>query len=145
MKTIKFGLVAAAVLASLAVPAMAADVTIYGRAHLSVDSLDNGVDSGTNVSSNSSRLGFRAKTEIDGGLEAFVQVEQNGTTWWQPVNVDIRFPLETKWVNKKLQIQSKSSNPINGKLTVNGLNKPFSIQKNQNSLKYDFEFSVLKI
>lgn len=64
----------------------------------------------------------------------FVQVEQNGTTWWQPVNVDIRFPLETKWANKKLQIQSKSSNPINGKLTVNGLNKTFSIQKNQNSL-----------
>ncbi|WP_426278419.1 DUF4450 domain-containing protein [Chryseobacterium sp. S-02] len=64
----------------------------------------------------------------------FVQVEQNGTTWWQPVNVDIRFPLETKWVNKKLQIQSKSENPINGKLTVNGLNKTFSIQKNQNTI-----------
>lgn len=64
----------------------------------------------------------------------FVQVEQNGTTWWQPVNVDICFPLETKWVDKKLQIQSKSSNPINGKLTVNGLNKTFSIQKNQNTI-----------
>lgn len=64
----------------------------------------------------------------------FVQVEQNGTIWWQPVNVDIRFPLETKWVNKKLQIQSKSSNPINGKLSVNGLKKTFSIQKNQNIL-----------
>ncbi|PZU02468.1 MAG: glycogen debranching protein, partial [Chryseobacterium sp.] len=61
----------------------------------------------------------------------FVQVEQNGTSWWQPVNVDIRFPLETKWANKKLQIQSKSSNPINGKLNINGLNKAFSIQKNQ--------------
>jgi hypothetical protein len=63
----------------------------------------------------------------------FVQVEQNGTTWWQPVNVDIRFPLETKWVNKQLQIQSKSSNTINGKLSVNDLNKTFSIQKNQNT------------
>lgn len=63
----------------------------------------------------------------------FVQVEQNGTTWWQPVNVDIHFPLETKWVNKQLQIQSKSSNTINGKLTVNGLKKTFSIQKNQNT------------
>lgn len=63
----------------------------------------------------------------------FVQVEQNGTTWWQPVNVNIRFPLETKWVNKKLQIQSKSANSINGKLSTNGLNKTFSIQKNQNS------------
>ena len=63
----------------------------------------------------------------------FVQVEQNGTTWWQPVNVDIRFPLVTKWVTKKLQIQSKSSNPINGKLSINGLNKTFSIQKNQST------------
>lgn len=63
----------------------------------------------------------------------FVQVEQNGTTWWQPINVDIRFPLETKWVNKQLQIQSKSSNPINGKMTVNGLNKTFSVQKNEST------------
>ncbi len=61
----------------------------------------------------------------------FVQVEQNGTTWWQPVNVDIRFPLEAKWVNKKLQIQSKSAGTINGKLTINGLNKTFSVQQNQ--------------
>lgn len=61
----------------------------------------------------------------------FVQVEQNGTSWWQPVNVEIRFSLETKWVTKKLQIQSKSANAINGKLTVNGLNKTFSVQKNQ--------------
>lgn len=63
----------------------------------------------------------------------FVQAEQNGTTWWQPVNVDIRFPLETKWVNKKLQIDSKSANPINGKLTVNGFHMTFSLQKKQNS------------
>ncbi len=63
----------------------------------------------------------------------FVQVEQNGTKWWQPGNVDIRFPLVTKWVNKKLQIESKSANPINGKLTVNGLYKTFSIQKNQDT------------
>jgi len=63
----------------------------------------------------------------------FVQVEQNGTTWWQPVNVDIRFPLETKWVNKKLQIQSKSSNSINGKMIVNGITQTFSVQKNQNT------------
>ena len=64
----------------------------------------------------------------------FVQLEQNGTKWWQPVNVDIRFPLETKWVNKQLQIQTKSSNPINGNITINGLNKTFSVQKNQNTL-----------
>ncbi|MDQ0065070.1 DUF4450 domain-containing protein [Chryseobacterium lathyri] len=63
----------------------------------------------------------------------FVQVEQNGTKWWQPVNVDIQYPLEIKWVNKKLQIQSKSSSTINGKLSINNLNTAFSIQKNQNT------------
>ncbi|MEC3875447.1 DUF4450 domain-containing protein [Chryseobacterium salviniae] len=62
----------------------------------------------------------------------FVQAEQNGTTWWQPVNVDIRFPLEVKWVNKKLKIQSSISHTINGKLTVNDFQTTFSIQKNQN-------------
>ena len=63
----------------------------------------------------------------------FVQVEQNGTTWWQPINVDIRFPLEIEWMNKKLLVQSKSSNPISGKLTVNDFNKNFSVQKNQDT------------
>ncbi|WP_333607167.1 porin [Arsukibacterium sp.] len=77
MKAIKFSLIAAAVLGSLAVPALANDVKIYGRAHLSVDHLDNGDDAGLNVSSNSSRLGFRASTKLDGGLEAFMQIEQN--------------------------------------------------------------------
>lgn len=64
----------------------------------------------------------------------FVQLEQNGTTWWQPVNVDIQYPLEAKWVNKKLEIQSKSENSINGKLNIKGLHKTFSTQKNQNIL-----------
>ncbi|MGN7758170.1 DUF4450 domain-containing protein [Chryseobacterium sp. 22532] len=63
----------------------------------------------------------------------FVQLEQNGKQWWQPVNVDIQYPLEIKWVNKKLQIQSKSSNTINGKLNIDNLNTTFSIQKNQNT------------
>lgn len=75
MKTFSKSLLTASLL--LAANALyAADVTIYGLAHLSVDHLDNGVDSGTNVSSNASRLGFRAKTELEGGLEAFVQLEQ---------------------------------------------------------------------
>ncbi|CAH0247159.1 DUF4450 domain-containing protein [Chryseobacterium sp. Bi04] len=63
----------------------------------------------------------------------FVQLEQNGTKWWQPVNVDIQYPLQIKWVNKKLQIQSKSLNNINGKLSINGLNKTFTTQKNQST------------
>ncbi len=52
------------------------DMQIYGRAHLSVDSLNNGDDyNEINVSSNSSRLGFKGKTEFD-ALTAFFQIEQ---------------------------------------------------------------------
>ncbi len=60
----------------------------------------------------------------------FVQVEQNGTTWWQPVNVDIQYPLETTWRMKSLQIQS-SSRSINGKLNVNNYSDTFSVQKGE--------------
>lgn|SRR5690554_2284962 len=70
-------LLAAAISASLATPVMAQDIEIYGRAHVSVDALDNGSDTGMNVSSNSSRLGFRAKHELENGLEAFMQIETN--------------------------------------------------------------------
>lgn len=52
------------------------NISIYGLAHLSLDHLDNGIDSGSNISSNASRLGFRASTKLEGDLEAFVQLEQ---------------------------------------------------------------------
>ena len=72
----------------LALPmAAAADVTIYGRANVSVDLLDDGADySEVNMASGSSRLGFRANREFD-GLTAMVQIEQeidftdSGTNW----------------------------------------------------------------
>jgi predicted porin len=75
---------AAPALAQTAAP----NVTIYGRAHLSLDYLDDGDESGANVSSNSSRLGFRASTEVQPGLTAFMQIETNirydeggGSSW----------------------------------------------------------------
>lgn len=52
------------------------DMQLYGRAHLSVDSLDNGDNyNEVNVSSNSSRLGFKGKTDF-GSLTGFFQIEQ---------------------------------------------------------------------
>ncbi|MDR2876958.1 MAG: porin [Chromatiales bacterium] len=71
-------LLVAVVVALAASSAVAGDVTteIYGRAHVSVDMLDNGNDSGANVSSNSSRIGFRANTEIAPGLTGKMQLEQ---------------------------------------------------------------------
>lgn len=75
---LKKNLLAIAVGAALAVPAVAmADITIYGRAHVSVDHLDDGAKySETNLSSNSSRLGFKGDHQINPDLKAFFQIEQ---------------------------------------------------------------------
>lgn len=75
---LKKNLLAIAVGAALAVPAVAmADITIYGRAHVSVDYLDDGAKySETNLSSNSSRLGFKGDHQINPDLKAFFQIEQ---------------------------------------------------------------------
>ena len=53
-----------------------ADVTVYGRAHVSVDMLDDGADYGElNLSSNSSRLGFKAQKETESGITGLMQIE----------------------------------------------------------------------
>lgn len=73
-------LLAAAVATAMLAPAAAladTSVQLYGRAHVSVDWLDNGVDDGINTSSNSSRLGFRANHDLGNGLTAIMQLEQN--------------------------------------------------------------------
>ncbi len=58
-------------------PVAFADVSIYGRAHVSLDLLDDGKDyRELNLSSNSSRLGFKADTKINDDLTAFAQIEQ---------------------------------------------------------------------
>lgn len=53
-----------------------ADISLYGRAHLSLDYLDNGADySDISLSSNGSRLGFKADHQL-GEVKVFMQVEQ---------------------------------------------------------------------
>lgn len=52
-----------------------AGLNFYGRAHASADFLDNGEDSDLNVSSNSSRIGVRASTDLAEGLKGILQVE----------------------------------------------------------------------
>lgn len=56
--------------------ALAVDMEIYGRAHLSGDVLGDGSDYGLNVSSNSSRIGFRAQHQVSDNIEVFMQLEQ---------------------------------------------------------------------
>ena len=72
-------LCALAVGATLFTPAlaMAADVKVYGRAHVSLDYLDDGADyNEVGLSSNSSRLGFKAEQKLENGMTVFGQVEQ---------------------------------------------------------------------
>lgn len=71
-------LLALAIAGVFAAPLAAqAEVSIYGVAHVSVDSLDNDDDvDGLFVSSNSSRIGFKGSEDIGGGLKGIWQVEQ---------------------------------------------------------------------
>lgn len=52
-----------------------ANISVYGRAHVSVDQLDNGEETTLNIGSNSSRIGFRASHDIEPGLKVLVQIE----------------------------------------------------------------------
>lgn len=71
-------LIAMAVSAAAMMPIAAmADVSVYGRVHVSTDLLDDGADySEANISSNSSRLGFKGNHQINPDLKAFFQIEQ---------------------------------------------------------------------
>ncbi|WP_179999803.1 porin [Acinetobacter sp. YH12239] len=72
-------LCALAVGATLITPAiaMAADVKIYGRAHVSLDYLDDGKDyNEVGLSSNSSRLGFKVEQKLENDMTVFGQIEQ---------------------------------------------------------------------
>jgi predicted porin len=64
-----------------------ADATVYGKIHMSIDSLDNGAsgtvpsagttNDGIYVSSNSSRLGIKGDADLDGGLKAIYKYEMS--------------------------------------------------------------------
>lgn len=83
-------LLSAVVAAALLAPAGAManeNWQFYGRAHVTVDWLDDGQEDALNVNSNSSRIGFRANHDLTDGLKAIMQVEQevryeNGAGTW---------------------------------------------------------------
>ena len=65
-----------AVAAAMGVPAVAAaDTTLYGRINMSVDRVDNDVNSSTQMASNSSRFGIRGSEDLGGGLRGTFQIE----------------------------------------------------------------------
>jgi predicted porin len=73
-----------AALTAATVPAMSAELKISGRAHVSVDHMNNGASgaakqSGFDVSSNSSRVRISGKTQVAESLEAIMQIESGIT------------------------------------------------------------------
>lgn len=75
-------LIAIAVAAALVPAAAMAEVTVYGRGHLSIESYSGnagnsttGTKNGLNLTSNSSRLGFKGAEELGGGLKGVFQLE----------------------------------------------------------------------
>jgi len=74
-------LIALAVAAGLAAPLAAnAEVTVYGKAHVSIDSMsydDPATEDQLVVASNSSRLGFKGSEDLGGGLSAVFKYEGN--------------------------------------------------------------------
>ena len=97
-------LCALAVGATLFTPAlaMAADVKVYGRAHVSLDYLDDGKDyNEVGLSSNSSRLGFKAEQKLENGMTVFGQVEQEVNFASGSANDDLEFATRDTFVGLK--------------------------------------------
>lgn len=82
--------------------AMAADVKVYGRAHVSLDYLDDGKDyNQVGLSSNSSRLGFKAEQKLENGMTVFGQIEQEINFASGSANDDLEFATRDTFVGLK--------------------------------------------
>lgn len=67
--------IALAVCTILAQPALAANVEIYGRADVSLQSSDNGEGSFSEINSNASRIGFKGTHELNENLAVIYKAE----------------------------------------------------------------------
>ncbi len=72
---LSYSTLAAALLTTFSWSSMAADVEIYGKANLSVQSSDEGEGSFTEVKSNASRLGFKGTQALNDELTVVFQAE----------------------------------------------------------------------
>ncbi|MBD3768044.1 MAG: porin, partial [Gammaproteobacteria bacterium] len=73
-------ILAIAIAAAVAAPSAFAAATVYGKAHMSVDSVNNAQDgtkngSATNVASNSSHIGIKGSESLGAGLKAVYKFE----------------------------------------------------------------------
>jgi predicted porin len=72
---LKNSLIATALLSALPISAMAADVTLYGKANVTVQSSDEGEGSFTEVKSNASRIGLKGTHKLSDDLAVVYQAE----------------------------------------------------------------------
>ena len=72
---LSYSTLAAALLSTLSVSAFAGDVSIYGKANLTVQSSDSEDGSFTEVKSNASRIGFMGGQALDNDLELLFKAE----------------------------------------------------------------------
>jgi predicted porin len=72
---LSYSIIAAASLSTLSVSAFAGDVSIYGKANLTVQSSDSEDGSFTEVKSNASRIGFKGGQALDHDLELIFKAE----------------------------------------------------------------------
>jgi len=70
-------LIAAAIAAAVSAPAAMADVTVYGKLHMSVDfmDMDSGLWDGTSITDRDSRIGFKGSEDLGNGLKAVWKTE----------------------------------------------------------------------
>jgi len=72
----KTGYYLAVLLFGLVTPTMA-EVTVYGKIHVSGDYIDNGDDSDVAIGSNSSRIGFKGSEKIDNNTKVIWKLESD--------------------------------------------------------------------
>lgn len=84
--------------------AMAAEIKIYGRAHVSLDYLNDGENyNQVALSSNASRLGFKVEHLVNEDLSAFAQIEQqiNFTSGVEDTQNSVNFSTRDTYVGLK--------------------------------------------
>ena len=72
---LSYSTLTAALLSAVSVPALSANVDIYGKANVTVQSSDEGEGSFTEVKSNASRIGFKGTQELANGLSVVFKAE----------------------------------------------------------------------